>query len=460
MTQYNHSLKLSFKNIFFFLFIISACIGYYSCSELTNNPIANQPPQTHITLYPDSIIAPGSTLRCISWWGDDADGFIVGYRISFDSVNWSFTTVQDSAFVLSIQGKDSTFNFFAAAVDDKGLVDPTPASMLYPTINTPPTMSFDASTSIPDTTFPVATFKWNGFDPDGIETIKYYYWSLNDTLNFKKINGNINIMTLTADSGLALDARNVLYMKAQDQAGAFSPIVKTPSDSSHWYVKKNTARILLIKDVSPIDTLYANPYYGIAFDTIKYDVLDIRSRNGALVPKIVNPMFIETLKLFEIVMWSAGSGNARAANQYLSEQLPFYLQSGGKVFFSSGFNTSFIVPFDSIYNFVPIDSFTFCTIPFYTSGARDLYNIDKSYPIIGPSSPTLYVKGIKVQKNIPVVYKLYHGSGCFDTITVAIKDVAVNPKVIYMSIPVFNFNSNPENSKALFRRIFIQEFGY
>jgi hypothetical protein len=428
---------------------------------LTNNPIANQPPQTHITLYPDSIIAPGSTLRHISWWGDDADGFIVGYRISFDSVNWSFTTVQDSAFVLSIQGKDSTFNFFAAAVDDKGLVDPTPASMLYPTINTPPAMSFDANFGIPDTTFPVATFRWNGFDPDGIETIKYYYWSLNDTLNFKRINGNINIMTLTADSGLALDSRNALYMKAQDQAGAFSSIVKTPSDSNYWYVKKNTAQILLIKDIASADLVNADPYFKTAFDTISYDVLDIKSRNGALIPKIINPMFIETLKLFKIVMWSAGSGLGRAANLYLAEQsLPYYIQSGGKVFFTSGFNTTFIIPQDSMFNFVPADSITSCTIPFVLSGDNNLYNVDKSYPVIGPSSLTQYVRGMKVQSNIPVIYKFYKPSGCFDTITVAIKDVAINPKVVYMTMPVFNLNNSPENSKALFRKIFIEEFGY
>lgn len=455
-------MKPSFKNIFVYLSLILICIGYYSCSELINNPIANQPPQTHVSLYPDSTIAPGSTLRRISWWGDDGDGFIVGYRISFDAVNWAFTTKQDSAFVLSIQGKDSTFNFFVAAVDDKGLVDPTPANMLYPTINTPPTMSFDASTGIPDTTYPVATFKWNGFDPDGIETIKSYYWSLNDTLNFKRIDGSISIMTLTADSGLALNARNILYMKAQDQAGAFSPVIKTPSDSSYWYVKQNTARILLIKDIASGNLPEANPYFTAAFDTIKYDVLDIKSRNGALIPKIINPMFIATLKLYKIVMWSSGSGSAAtAANLDLAQQsLPFYVQAGGRVFFSSGFPSAAILGQGSIINFAPVDSITSCTIPFVLNSDNNLNNIDNNYPVIGPSSAIQFVRGMKVQSNIPVIYKFYKPSGCFDTITVAIKDVAVNPRVIYMTMPVFSLNNSPKNSKALFRRIFLQEFGY
>jgi hypothetical protein len=401
-------------------------------------------------------------LRRISWWGDDPDGFITGYRISFDSINWAFTTTQDSAFVLSIQGKDSTFNFFVSAVDDKGLVDPTPASMLYPTINTPPTMSFDASTGIPDTTFPVATFKWNGFDPDGVETIKYYYWSLNDTLNFKRIDGSVNLMTLTADSGLALNSRNVLYMKTQDQAGAFSPVVKTPPDSSSWYVKQNTVQILLIKDIASGNLPEANQYFTTAFDTIKYDVLDIKSRNNALIPKIINPMFIATLKLFKIVMWSSGSGSAAtAANLDLAQQsLPFYIQSGGKVFFSSGFPSAAILGQGSIINFAPVDSITSCTIPFVLNSDNNLNNVDNNYPVIGPSGAIQFVRGMKVQSNVPVIYTFYKPSGCFDTITVAIKDVAVNPRVVYMTMPVFNLNNSPENSKALFRRIFIQEFGY
>ena len=122
------------------IIIFASVVTFYSCTEPITGSVENQPPQTYLSLFPDSVIAPGSTLKKISWWGDDPDGFVVGFRISFDSVNWGYTTKNDSTFLLTISGNDSTFRFYAAAVDDKGAVDPSPASNLYPVINTPPNM--------------------------------------------------------------------------------------------------------------------------------------------------------------------------------------------------------------------------------------------------------------------------------------------------------------------------------
>jgi len=377
-------------------------------------------------------------------------------------VNWTFTTKQDSTFILSISGNDSIYTIYVASVDDKGLVDPTPASNLYPVINTPPVVSFDNTSLIPDTTFPIATFKWNGFDPDGSETIRYYWWALNDTSNFKRIPGNINLITLNKDSGIAVNSNNKFYLKAQDNAGAFSPVIKMPPDSTHWYVKNNSGKILLIQDIASTNLPDAIPYFQNAFDTLKFDVLDIKSRNGALIPKIINPMFIETLKLYKYVLWSSGSGSvAASANLDLAQQtIPFYLQSGGKIFFTAGFPNASITGQGNVINFAPVDSITFCTIPFVLNSDSNLISVKSNYPLIGPSSATQFVRGIKSSSNVPVVYSFFKASGCFDTIKVAIKDVVSNPRIIYMSFPVFNLNKFPENSKSLFRKIFIEEFGY
>ena len=84
----------------------------YSCEDPITGQIDNLPPNTNLSIFPDSIIAPGSTLKTIRWWGDDPDGFVAGFRISFDSVNWGYTTKNDSTFVLNITGTDSTFRFF------------------------------------------------------------------------------------------------------------------------------------------------------------------------------------------------------------------------------------------------------------------------------------------------------------------------------------------------------------
>lgn len=449
---------------FTFLFLLSAALVaiIYSCSDPISGKIENLPPDTHLSLFPDSIIAPGSTLKKIQWWGDDPDGFVKGYRISFDSVNWGFTSANDSTFILSINGNDSTFRFFVAAVDNQGLIDPTPATNLYPVINTPPNVTFDAGTEIPDSTYPVATFKWTGTDTDGDETIRYYQWSLNDTNHFRKIPGNINLLTLTQDSGLAVNSNNVLYLRAEDNAGALSPIRKMPDSTGTWFVRPVTSKILMIKDIPASDNGIALPYFANVFDTIHYDILDIKSNSGALIPKIVNPMFISTLKLYEIVFWIGGNGSvAFAANFDLAqESLPFYIQTPGKkLFFSSGFQGSSTNVQGNLINFAPVDSITKCSIPFYSTSDSNMTIIDSNYPSIGSSSFITSVKGLYITSAVPI-YKYYKGTGCFDTLNIAIKDLPVNPKTIYFGLPVYLLNRTPANSKALFRRIFIDEFGY
>ena len=68
--------------------------------------------------------------------------------------------------------------------------------------------------------------------------------------------------------------------------------------------ESNTSKILMLRDIPSSDFAVANPYFANAFDTIHYDILDIKSNNGgSLIPKIVNPMFISTLKLYQIVFW-------------------------------------------------------------------------------------------------------------------------------------------------------------
>ena len=434
----------------------------YSCEDPITGQIDNQPPNTNLSIFPDSIIAPGSTLKTIRWWGDDPDGFVAGFRISFDSVNWGYTTKNDSTFVLNITGTDSTFRFFVAAVDDKGLIDPSPATNLYPVMNSPPSVRFDAGTEIPDTTFPLATFKWTGSDPDGVSNIRYYQYSLNDTNNFRRIAGNINLLTLTKDSGLALNANNILYLRAEDGAGALSPITRMPDTSRTWFVKPVTSKILLIKDMPLSQFSIASSYFNNAFDTIRYDVLDIKSNGGSLIPKIVNPMFIETLKLFDIVVWSANQGNVTSDNanfELAQNSLPFYLLSGRKLFFTTGLPNAETQVQGSLINWAPIDSISSCTIALVSNGVS-LINTDNSYPVLTASTLIQRVRGLKTTEPTQIIYRLPISTNCQSNTVVAIKDQAVNPKNILMTVPVYYLNADPNVSKILFRKILIDEFGY
>ena len=452
----------------YFFAIVSFFIALtlYSCKDdITGQSNTNLPPNTNLSIYPDSIIAPGSTIKTIHWWGDDPDGFIKGYMVSFDAQNWEFTTGNDSTFILHINGDDSTFTFFVAAVDDKGLVDPTPASNLYPVINSAPSVQFDGGTEIPDTTYPVATFKWTGTDPDGNENIRYYQWSLNDTNNFRRISGTMNILTLTQDSGLVLNSNNVLYLRAEDDAGALSTITRMPDTTGHWYVRPVTAKILLIKDMPLGQFSVADSYFNTAFDTIDYNSLDIKSNNGALIPKIVNPMFIETLKLFDIVVWSANQGTLTSDNanfELAQNSLPFYLLSGRKLFFTTGFPNSETQVQGSLINFAPIDSITSCSIPF-VSGGTNVINTESTYPVISATTGGLFlqrIRGIKSSDPTVIVYRLPLSTSCQTNMVVAIKDRQSNPRNIFMSMPVYYMNADVTASKVFFNKILVEEFGY
>ncbi len=433
----------------------------FSCDDPISGKVENKPPQTYLSIFPDSVIAPGSTLKTIRWWGDDPDGFIAGYRVSFDSINWGYTTDNDSTFVLSINGSDSTFRFFVSAVDDLGLEDPTPATNLYPVVNSPPAVTFEAGTELPDTTFPVASFKWVGTDPDGDENVSAYYWSINDTLNFRRVEGNINLITLTRDSGILVNTTNVFYLRAEDDAGALSPIIRMPDTSRSWYVRNVTSKILMVRDIPSGNISTATPYFENAFDTIQYDMIDIKSNNGSLIPNIVNPMWIETLGLYDIVFWVGGTGSVfNAANFGLAQQsLPFYLLNGGRVFFSSGFQGVSATGQGELINFAPVDSVTSCTIPFINTTDSNLTIVDSSYPRIGSSSLITAVKGVYTPAT--VIYTFFNGQGCTTSpINVCFKDFPVNPRIVYMTLPVYFLNRDPVASKELFKRIFIGEFGY
>ncbi len=75
------------KKIFFISLSIFLVFTFTSCKEdIVNNPIGNKPPETSLTLFPDSTITPQPSRLKVSWWGDDSDGLIVGY---YYSLGWN-----------------------------------------------------------------------------------------------------------------------------------------------------------------------------------------------------------------------------------------------------------------------------------------------------------------------------------------------------------------------------------
>jgi hypothetical protein len=340
-------------------------------------------------------------------------------------------------------------------------------------------MIFDPSVTLPDTIFPIATVKWIGTDPDGDQTIANYLYSINDTFHFKPLSGSLNIMTLTKDSGL-VQGNTCIYMKAQDNAHAFSNIIRMPQDSTKFFfVKSVTSKILLIKDVptSLGELNNLNDYLSQVMDTIHYDVLDIKSNNGNLIPKIINPMFIETLKLFNIVMWIANRNGG--ANPYddpnlslAQNSLPYYINSGGKVFWSSGFPNVSIVQ-GALFNFAPIDSIkTNCFVQLLNVGDSTYCISDNTIPKLKVSGSFIAVtKGFYPSSGTKTIYQLLPRTNCIfydslghviggDTLTVGIKNSASNPNLYFLLMPIYYLNGDINASKTFMHQMLITDFHY
>ncbi len=215
------------------MFLTSSCVKH-----AVDNPVGNQPPHTGVFLYPDSSISRQPSKIEMHWWGDDPDGFVIGYYFTWDGKHWSFTKSNDSLFALQIGVTDTTYTFQVSAVDnggngvydkdifqngidygpepftdkngngvwdkgedfvDIGLIDPKPASIKIPIKNSAPTVKWDDLTILPDTSYPVMTFGWIASDIDGDETIQKINIALNDTSNPNNIvtlDGTVRNITL------------------------------------------------------------------------------------------------------------------------------------------------------------------------------------------------------------------------------------------------------------------------
>lgn len=231
----------------------------------------NKPPKTFFTVN-EVNLPEGQRLVSqvsISWWGDDEDGYVVGYEflIGDESENdWVFTTRTDSVFILPIEegDMDADVRFSVRAVDNDGAVDPDPPYLVFPIRNSPPEIQFAMNETPPDTTYRVFSFGWNASDPDGDANLNRIEFSLNDTTQWHQVDVNIDFITVQVnenhtsaevmlgralrDSDIELDNLNIngdntFRVRAVDNAAAVSEIAEY-----EWYIKEQTSNILFLND--------------------------------------------------------------------------------------------------------------------------------------------------------------------------------------------------------------------
>jgi hypothetical protein len=464
--------RFQFISIIFLLTVLAGCSKHF-----TSQPVPNQPPETFLTIVPDGTLRSTTSQQHLHWWGVDPDGFVTGYYISFDNLHWTYTASNDSVMGLKLNTTDTTYKFYVAAIDDQGVRDPNPASLNYPIHNSPPVVTFVFHSDVPDSTYPVATFQWNGSDVDGNETITGFYYTLDDTTNpstWKYLSGDNSRVTLYKSDGL-LEGKHAFYLKARDVAGAYSQTIRMPDTTKTWYVKEPKGDFLIIDDYGIADATAS--FYTQMLDTLMggrlkaKDVWDIKdgytsTQRGKYVPALITPSFTESIKLFKYILWYCDSNPQMDIAQ---SSLPSFKAAGGKVLFVTGFPQ---YPADArgFGDFAPIDNIEsgyFKSIIIYRDS---LVSVDQSYPTlyrdINPAIYT-YPRGLLPKSNARVIYQMGKSPlwASRDTVPIimGVKD-ADQPSIVMLSILLHRFGGNPgggvpNNVPAFLRKVYYNEFG-
>lgn len=274
------------------------------------DPVGNEYPETYVSINvpPGELPDITTSRKQLNWWGEDPDGRVVSYQYRWGKVLFEMispdSTVPDSVHVLDLadsirivltdttwedsewteevsESKEFTvpirsafdvFIFQVAAFDNDEALDPTPAEVAFPVINSPPEVDFRILSNPmaePDThfTFPIRTFVWDGQDPDGNETIEAFMYALNPSegdTNWIEMDATVNSLTL--DSTVLTPGEKVFWLKARDVAGFESNRIHFPdttvsTDPEYWFVKAPKGRFLLVDDYyRDLSNAYLNSY--------------------------------------------------------------------------------------------------------------------------------------------------------------------------------------------------------
>ncbi len=504
-------------SLIFLSFIILTC-----SDDQVSNPVGNKAPDTGLFLYPDSTINQQPSKLHVHWWGDDPDGVVEGFYIMWEGIDsaWGFTKSNDSIFALPIGTSDTTYKFFVVSVDaeggnevydnsvirngisfgaepftdsngngkydegenyvDIGLVDPTPAELIFPIKNTAPVLQWNELTVLPDTSFPVMTFKWDADDLDGDETIQAINISLNDTINYITLNGSVRLVTLRIKdlnasipemeilingsdqnifpetlSGLQLNSDNKFYVQAVDLSGAVSNIISLPDTGTNWYVKKPKGQLLIFDDFAGSSSEQAKTFYRNEFNSIglqnKYDEYDLNKQPLPFESVTV----YEMMKLFKYTYWYSVS-NPRL--DLLNAVTNKYLNQGGKIAFSMTFQSSsstYEFDLSTLQGFLPIDSVS-SPLSFLLSGADVLPAPQSSgYSTLRTTSTISYVR--TYIPNSVVTDRVYLLS--VSQISGNVGFITKDKTEFFIGLPLYDCNGGNQNVDELLSKIFFDEFG-
>ncbi len=445
----------------------------YCGQRLTDQPLPNQPPNTYLTFFPDSSLATTTSRQILHWWGDDPDGKVVKFLYTWNTsvpvpselltadppTGWQVTTATCDTFSLKFLQLDTIYTFRISAVDDQGLVDPTPATQSFPVANTRPEVDFVPGTDIPETTFTVASFYWKGTDLDGDETIAHYQYVLDDTNGvWSSVPAATPFVNLKLPIELS-DADHVFYLRAVDIAGVPSPIVRMPKKEKQiWHVKRPIGKILIIDDYEVIDAdeaLYQQTLDSLGLPFSLWNIKLNRDKDNRydLMPNSVD-MFTETMLLFDRIIWYTDQKPHFDMAQIV---IPRYLKvANKKILFSTQFKEFFSQQGDPL-DFSPVDSLGNKSLDIFTNTLLEPDESKPAFPILKASKWVPFVKELVPKPSARVIYRLQENPVLWVGKPVIAVTNAEN-SFYFFAVPFHQMNAN-KNLKRLLAIILKDEFG-
>jgi len=496
--------RFSFHKTFYHQAVLAVLLlASAACKkDFSGTPKENLPPDTHTAV--DTIIRVGpdrlESQVELRWWGDDPDGVVRGYEFTFDSIvtpatAWRFTARNDSTFLLPIPpGFDSIdFRFHVRAVDNNGLVDPTPAALGVPVKNSKPFVVFLDGPNKPLKTFPVLKFYWSATDPDGPENIKQFEVVWNDTTQTPFVlDANAQSATFEATNpqatgatdvnvypnnsttsvgtmpGLLLNDSNVLFIRVVDNSLARSAYVA----SYKVFVKKVTSEILLVDGYgnagATVTNFYAQNLQAIGIAS--FDTMQVFQTIGAAFTQQAPDALTQAriFKMFSTIVWYSND-----ANRSLSlgqKTLGSFFDAGGKLLMATYVAGSFD-PQSTFLTFTPAQALV--TLPADTvltlnTGAA-VTNLQADYPplqstaIVSTVRPVTPALGATALYNAALLAKSTSTGGTNpwngpSTVMVKKENSAGQTNFVLSVLELQKLNGL-NNIQELFDRIFHDEFG-
>jgi hypothetical protein len=431
----------------------------------------------------------------LSWFGTDIDGFVEGYELSTDGFNWTYTQSQDSVILFEIPpGQDSAdIDFFVRAIDNDGNIDPSPAFLEIPLINTPPIASLLDDRGPNDTAFIAATFFWNASDPDGDNTLADVQIKINDG-DWVSIDRGQNLISFLPDTsvrngaalsqiyygtstapapisidGLRVNDSNRVYIRALDIAEAVSEV----DTSAAFFFRPKGAGIKTLW-VSGHNEITTQEYKGyLDANNIDYDLLNWGANQGVSLPKYFDPtvqlIFAQYqnafLNLPATIFRNPVSGLELPLLDYLAPVIQRFTDRGGKYFLSTLLtNTQDLSQVRSIY---PINDKVLSTVPGsqsrITPDSALVPLISGNYPNLQPANVEFNVVPMLASSDAQAFYRAqltrFRGwNGSSDLVAAIRRDNSGRISQVFFALELHKFDDLAGSVESLIGDIFDNEF--